>query len=346
MKKKKFLIIFLVIIGVVSLWGWKKGATQRKIFRLKEILEEANNLFEKNQWEESLRLFEEFLNNYDVQNPPFPADLYRIYYRIGYCYEEKGDREKADKYWDKTSDEYKPIVEFYQGLRLWKDEDYLKCREKFLALLDKYPKHPMKEKVEDTLMQIHDMMLYGDLPFPGSIEYEVKPGDSLYRIAKKFSTTIDLLMRKNHLSTAFLKPGMKLTVIPLKDFSLLVDLDHNLLYLQFKGKFFKKYPIASGKDNLTPTGNFSVVSKLKNPVWYVKGRKPIPPGSPENILGSRWIGIDEKRGIGIHEAVNPQDIGKYVSNGCIRMLKRDVEELYDLVIKGTPVEIVREGSQI
>ena len=161
MKKKKFLIIFLVIIGVVSLWGWKKGATQRKIFRLKEILEEANALFEKSQWEESLRLFEEFLNNYDIQNPPFPADLYRIYYRIGYCYEEKGDREKADKYWDKTSDEYKPVVEFYRGLRLWKDENYLECREKFLALLDKYPNHPMKENPKAPLFIATKECRYG-----------------------------------------------------------------------------------------------------------------------------------------------------------------------------------------
>ena len=42
---------------------------------------------------------------------------------------------------------------------------------------------------------------------------------------------------------------------------------------------------------------------------------------------------------GIHGTNNPESIGGYVSNGCIRMKEKDVEALYDLVEPGTPVDI-------
>ncbi|MBR0062266.1 MAG: L,D-transpeptidase family protein, partial [Selenomonadaceae bacterium] len=42
---------------------------------------------------------------------------------------------------------------------------------------------------------------------------------------------------------------------------------------------------------------------------------------------------------GIHGTNRPESISGYVSNGCIRMTERDVEELFDAVEVGTPVEI-------
>ena len=42
---------------------------------------------------------------------------------------------------------------------------------------------------------------------------------------------------------------------------------------------------------------------------------------------------------GIHGTNNESSIGNYVSNGCIRMRERDVEELYEMIPIGTPVEI-------
>ena len=150
---------------------------------------------------------------------------------------------------------------------------------------------------------------------------------------------MDLLIKKNNLKTILIKPGDKLTIIPNK-FSVKIDLSENLLYLYYDGKFFRVYPVATGRDDKTPVGKFKVTDRLKNPVWYSPEKGPIPPGSPENLLGSRWIGLTAK-GIGIHEAVNPEDIGKSITNGCIRMLKRDVEELYILVARGTPVKIER-----
>jgi lipoprotein-anchoring transpeptidase ErfK/SrfK len=43
--------------------------------------------------------------------------------------------------------------------------------------------------------------------------------------------------------------------------------------------------------------------------------------------------------LGIHGTIWPDSIGSYASNGCVGMLKDDVEELYDLVRIGTPILI-------
>ena len=64
----------------------------------------------------------------------------------------------------------------------------------------------------------------------------------------------------------------------------------------------------------------------------------IESGSPENSLGTRWLGFD-KKGYGIHGTVEPETIGQQVSQGCVRMLNEDVEELYDLLPRGTRVTV-------
>jgi len=62
-------------------------------------------------------------------------------------------------------------------------------------------------------------------------------------------------------------------------------------------------------------------------------------------LGSRWLGLSIPGGrYGIHGTNNPASIGGYVSNGCIRMHNRDIEEIFPRVEIGTPVEIYSAGQ--
>ncbi|MFZ5595748.1 MAG: L,D-transpeptidase family protein [Bacillota bacterium] len=88
----------------------------------------------------------------------------------------------------------------------------------------------------------------------------------------------------------------------------------------------KVYPVAVGKFSTpTPTGNYKVINKIVN---------------PGGMLGTRWMGLDIPGGnYGIHGTNNPSSIGKFISNGCIRMHNRDVEEIFPMVAVGTPVQI-------
>lgn len=107
------------------------------------------------------------------------------------------------------------------------------------------------------------------------------------------------------------------------------------------GKIQYVKPIATGKQpTLTPEGLFTVVIKAENPYYR---KRNVPGGSPENPLGTRWIGFDAKetdgRTYGIHGTNQPFSIGKYVSDGCIRMYNEDVEQLFKRVPLGTKVYI-------
>lgn len=107
------------------------------------------------------------------------------------------------------------------------------------------------------------------------------------------------------------------------------------------GKIQKISKVATGKtSDLTPEGTFNVTLKAKFPYWK---KKNIPGGDPKNPLGSRWIGFDALNTdgsiYGIHGNNNPSSIGKYISNGCVRMYTNDVNELYDKTPYGTKVYI-------
>ncbi len=118
---------------------------------------------------------------------------------------------------------------------------------------------------------------------------------------------------------------------------LLVSIPDHQLALIENGQVKKVYSVAVGKQNTpSPTGTFHIVARLTDPTYYHEG-KVIAPG-PSNPLGNRWMGLDRK-GYGIHGTNAPQSIGKAASHGCIRMAKRDLEELFSLVKVGDEVEI-------
>ncbi len=117
-----------------------------------------------------------------------------------------------------------------------------------------------------------------------------------------------------------------------------MDKSQNILILKDNNEVVRVYSVSTGANNSTPVGKFKITSKLVDPVWFNRGAV-VPPESPENVLGSRWLGFDLP-GYGIHGTVEPETIGKQVTAGCVRMRNEDVEELYSLVTIGSEVEIV------
>ncbi len=90
-------------------------------------------------------------------------------------------------------------------------------------------------------------------------------------------------------------------------------------------KWYKAYPVAVGRpDTPTPKGTFTIINRA------------VEPGG---VFGVRWLGLSIK-GYGIHGTNDPSSIGKFISNGCIRMYNHDVLELVNLVPIGTTVQII------
>lgn len=111
--------------------------------------------------------------------------------------------------------------------------------------------------------------------------------------------------------------------------------------LLFPGKILR---IPKANIRLTPHGVFTITNKLKDPV-YRKDYQTLRPfnENTDNLFGTRWIGLN-KSSYGIHGTNEPETIGTYSTDGCVRMLNGDIEELFDFVEPGFLVEITKKPN--
>ncbi len=216
-------------------------------------------------------------------------------------------------------------------------QQLVEARSMYRTLLDRFPDSPLVPATQARLGNVNIALLFSPTVTDLDAVHEVGSGDTLGKIASKYGTTVPFIKRANGLKSDVIRPHQKLK-IPKGHFSIVVDKSQNQLLLTEDNQFVKAYTVATGKDNSTPVGTFKITNKLANPVWYKEGAI-VPPDSPANILGTRWLGID-KQGYGIHGTVDPNALGQQVTAGCVRMTNHDVEELFDIVPVGTDVTIV------
>ncbi|MDX7953345.1 L,D-transpeptidase [Lichenihabitans sp. Uapishka_5] len=146
------------------------------------------------------------------------------------------------------------------------------------------------------------------------------------------------------------------TVVPVRAYELaalpgyrpgtiVVSQHQRRLYLVVQDGTALRYPVAVGKSGRQWHGVVQVDGKYVEPAWAppaeVKRAEPwlpdyIPGGSPRNPMGARALTLSGDQ-YAIHGTNRPTSIGTPASFGCIRMLNRDVVDLYDRVPVGTPV---------
>ena len=125
--------------------------------------------------------------------------------------------------------------------------------------------------------------------------------------------------------------------------TIVVSLEDRKLALVEDGQVVKVYTVSVGKPSTpSPMGTFTIQRRVKNPVYQHDG-KAIQPG-PANPVGSRWMGLSVK-GYGIHGTNEPKSIGKAASHGCIRMARKDLEEMYEMVHVGDSVELIGQRNE-
>ena len=123
----------------------------------------------------------------------------------------------------------------------------------------------------------------------------------------------------------------------------LVSLVDRKLAVIDNGVVIATFQVAVGaKVSPSPTGEFTIVSRVSNPTYYRPGTL-IPPGK-DNPVGTRWVGLSLK-GYGIHGTNAPRSIGRAASHGCIRLRNRDMERLFTLLRIGDVVQIRGERDE-
>ncbi len=117
------------------------------------------------------------------------------------------------------------------------------------------------------------------------------------------------------------------------EYRIIINKHSNRLKLYRDGYLVETYSVATGLYRCTVEGSFRVTDKA---VVSRSGRGP---------LGSHWLGLNTKgrrriKQVGIHGTNDPESIGKYSSQGCVRLRNADIAELYTLVPVGAKVSIV------
>lgn len=177
--------------------------------------------------------------------------------------------------------------------------------------------------------------------------YEVRPGDSLWKICTKTLKTKDggrhepgLLRLMNGMSSDSLQAGQSL-LVPEAGVRIEIDREGHGLVAWLEDVPLLAFEVGLGREDRTPAGDFIVQVKQENPTWYRDGRA-IPYGDPANILGTRWMGFENQpgsMGYGIHGTELPESVGLDESMGCVRMRNEEVETLFEIVSRGTLVSI-------
>lgn len=137
--------------------------------------------------------------------------------------------------------------------------------------------------------------------------------------------------------------------------TIVIDPNSHYLYLVESRTRARRYGVGVGKAGLEFTGRARVGYKKEWPKWtptnemierepekYAKYADGLP-GGPGNPLGARALYLFQGKVdtlFRIHGTTAPWSIGRSVSNGCIRMLNRHVEDLYDRVRVGARVIVL------
>ncbi|MBU0710030.1 MAG: L,D-transpeptidase family protein, partial [Candidatus Omnitrophica bacterium] len=224
-----------------------------------------------------------------------------------------------------------------QAKELEAQNNLLQAKNIYQKLIGEFPNSDEIMHWQKKLEEINLKLLFSPAIIPQSTSYEIKQGDSLSKIAAKFNTTVELIKKSNNIKDDIIMPGKKIKVST-ATFNLIIDKSQNTLMLKTGEEIIKTYIVSTGKDNSTPTGTFIIINKLLNPTWFKSGAV-IASGSPDNILGTRWMGFD-LAGYGIHGTTEPEKLGQQVTAGCVRMSNSEVEELYSILPKGTEVLVV------
>jgi hypothetical protein len=208
-----------------------------------------------------------------------------------------------------------------------------------------------RRQLIDVLADLAEDVLLKGSEVPGATRtYTPKRGDNLDTLCRRVfrgwgcHTTPGFIAYMNRLKSPRHLRAREPIRVPVGKPTIIVVKSEFRLYFLFDGAYVKDFKVGLGREDSTPESTFEVAIKQEKPDWYPDDGVRIAYGDPRNILGSRWMGFKNSttyRGFGIHGTTEPSSIGKQASSGCIRMLRADVEELYDWTPVKTKVQIRR-----
>jgi hypothetical protein len=233
-------------------------------------------------------------------------------------------------------------------------KDFVEARRRLADALRMDPTPAVRREILQKMIPINDYLLKLAPNAPDIEPYRVRTGDTWERLARRVGGgkfEYGALKLTNRSVSNNLRVGDTLR-IPRSPFSILVVKSDFRLYLMYEGAALKEYLIAVGRGgtNETPAATFTVGTRTESPHWYppeelIRERglpSVVPPGDPENPLGTHWIGLEHPsyKRFGIHGTNDERVLGTEATLGCIRLSNPDVAEVFGVTCAGMSVTIV------
>jgi hypothetical protein len=230
------------------------------------------------------------------------------------------------------------LPDFEATVKLHEDGKLTETRDALVAFIQKYPNGKHLDEARDILGDVNTAILLSRHPSPEKIEYIVKPGDVLAKIARKLQTTPEMIMRMNNMSGTMLRIGDRL-LISHPDFSMVIQRKANLIVLLNHGAFFKQYHVREAK--LPQKQPAKITAKVAETMAW-KGGKRVGLGTKEYLASTKWIrlaGAPAYMLYAVPDATHP-NLDQPAPPTGLGLAAMDLEELSTLVNNRTSVTII------
>ncbi len=199
------------------------------------------------------------------------------------------------------------------------------------SLIRSFPDSIKTDEAKKLLGDLNISEFFSPAPSPNKTEYFVVRGDSIARIANKTKTPAELIFKANNLDSLTIQPGERL-IIPKGQFSMTINGKNGEVSLLNNGDYFRWYkPIAVRLAAKPAVGLF----KMKEKIAWSSGLR-VSFGEKKYLGSSRWIVINDN-GITLYSETNPETPNAQKPATGIMLSSPDMEELYALVTKDTPI---------
>ena len=200
-----------------------------------------------------------------------------------------------------------------------------------LALIQSFPDSTRINDARKLLGDLNIREFFSPVPGPDKMEYVVVRGDSIGKIAGKTKYPAELIFKANGLNSLTIQPGRKL-IIPKGQFSVVVNIKRGDVTLLNNGSFFRWYkPLEIRLPPKVVLGQFKTREKI---AWSEGIRVAF--GEKKYLGSSRWI-VTNDSNITLYSETNPQTPNAQKPGVGILLAPADMEELFALVAKDTPV---------
>lgn len=340
-------MLFVVIVAA-SAWGiyaWKFNATADSQTGSTEIL--ASGLHQKDDAgasnsPDSSRPGDADHSTHEIRpNTPATIDNSRAESSIA-------DASNASPGSDspRTKDEYgnSPSTALNAGREALSSGQVIKARAALSKALAMGIGPSDQDLVRRELTRLSDALIFSRAASPEDAltgYHVVKGGESLFVIAARYRISEELIMTLNQIKDRdTIYAGSRLKIIH-GPFSAKIYKGTHRMDIFLGDIYVRSFKVGLGTAGGTPTGDWIIKSKLRNPDWSDPATGAYySADDPDNPIGERWISLEcvsgdcmGRIGFGIHGTIDPKSIGADMSMGCVRLSAEDVATVFDLLVQ-------------